>query len=735
MNIRLKQSLNTFRKVNKIKRIKECSVLQHDSTDCGVACLASVIHYYGGDSGLEKLRNLSGTGKTGTSMLGLYQAAEKTGLVAEGYAASPSDILSHPHTLILHVLIEEKLEHYILCYGFEEGKYIIWDPAKGVKLMDESELIKIWKSGKCLSLHPGTEFKSKKAQNLSKQKWIISMLKPDKDMLLVSIILGILISSLGVVMALYAQKLIDKILPSGEMKILYVSSALVLLLLLTRIVIAAARQMFLLMQGKVFNTRIVDDFFSSIMFLRKSFFDTRKTGDFVARLNDTMRIQRVIAEIVSTYIIDVLVIIISTVILFYFSIIAGIISLVCLPVFYLLVSRWNHRIISSQQELMAGYALSESNFIDSIKGITEIKGLNWQIPFSRRNKTIYSDFQTRIFNLGKIKVKLSLITGFASSIYLIVLLVWSARQVMISVMTQGELMAIISLGSSILPSALNIALLSIPFSEVKVAINRMFEFTQMESERDNDEENKKEMSISNLELKNISFRFPGQKLLLDNISMNIRKGEIVSIVGESGCGKSTLASIIMRFYIPESGQLLINGDDGYAIGIESWRSRIAIIPQDVHIFNGTILQNLMTEINESKINEMLATITELGLAPFINGFPSGLMTLVGEEGINLSGGQKQVLAFIRVLLAKPDIVIIDEGTSNMDRATEKIITDLLMRMKSRMGILMISHKLSMIKKLSDRICVLENKSVTCTGTHKEVLQSDNLYSKFWQDFE
>lgn len=721
--------------MKKIKKIKDCSVLQHDSTDCGVACLLSIIRYYGGDISLEKLRNLSGTGKVGTSMLGLYQAANKIGFVAEGYEASISDIRKYPNFLILHVSIEN-LEHYIIFYGYVQDKFIIWDPAKGLDLMVESELTKIWKSGKCLSIIPGEGLISKSEQKLSKQKWMISMLKPDRDLLLISVILGIIISSLGVVMALYTQKLIDKILPSGEIKMLYISSAMVLFLLLTRIIISSVRQLFILMQGKIFNTRVVDDFFTKIMHLDKSFFDFRKTGDLVARLNDTMRIQKVIAEIVSIYIIDLLVLGITFCILFYYSIFAGLISIVFLPVLYFLVHTWNKKIISTQHELMAGYAVSESNFIDTIKGITEIKSLNWQTLFSERNKMIYSDFQNRILDFGKIKVKLNLITGTVSSIYLMVLLVWSARQVIRSELSEGELMAIITLGSSVLPSALNIALISIPLSEIRVAVNRMFEFTQIESDRGQEKNLSKDTFSESLELKNISFRFSGQRLLLEDVNLIVRKGELVSVFGESGCGKSTLASILLRFYKPEQGKLLVNGrEDGYDIDINKWRSLISIVPQDVHIFNGTILQNLIMDINENNINKVLASLTELEFIPFINSFPSGLMTLVGEEGINLSGGQKQMIAFLRIILTNPEFLIIDEGTSNLDSCTEEFITELLLKMKKKMGIIMISHKLNIIKKLSDRIYVLEDKTIRHFGTHNDLLHKDNFYSRVWNDFK
>ncbi|HUX97578.1 MAG TPA: ABC transporter transmembrane domain-containing protein [Bacteroidales bacterium] len=722
--------------MNNIKRINKVSVLQCDSSDCGVACLASAIRYYGGDSSIEKLRSLSGTGITGTSMLGLYQAANKSGLSATGYEAGISDIRDHDNLLILHVLIGDKLEHYVLFYGYNEGKYTIWDPGRGLILMSEEDLTSIWKSGKCLSLSPNGDFIKIKVRRREKWQWILSMLRPDKDLLFVSAILGIVVSALGMVMALYTQKLIDIILPSGELRMLYISSGLVLLLLLVRIVITSVRQFFLLIQGKVFNVRVVDDFYTSLLDLPKWFFDSRKTGDFVARLNDTMRIQRVISDIVSIYIIDVLIIIITTGILFYFSFTVGIISIISLPIIYFILFAWNTRIISAQHDLMSGYAMNESNFIDSIKGILAIKSLTWKDYYSVRNKSIYSEFQDKIVNLGKIKIKLNLIAGFAGSVFLITILVWTSGQVMKSSMTQGELMAILSLGSSLLPAILNLALISVPVSEVKVAIDRMFEFTLMESEFNQDEDNSDSIEINSLELKDISFRYPGQRIILDKINMIIRKGQLVSLVGESGCGKSTLASILMKFYPPESGDILCNGGNSYKNhSLVNWRSRIAIIPQEIHIFNGTILQNLIAEINESKIDELITSISKYGLTSFYDSFPSGLMTIVGEEGINLSGGQKQSLAFTRALLQKPDILIIDEGTSNMDRAAEAFILGLISRLKSEMGILMISHRINMIKKLSDFIYVMEGNTINAKGTHLELIGGNNLYSRFWKDFE
>ncbi|MCK7540992.1 MAG: ABC transporter transmembrane domain-containing protein [Marinilabiliales bacterium] len=214
---------------------------------------------------------------------------------------------------------------------------------------------------------------------------------------------GILISVLGVVMAVFTQKLLDRILPSGDIKLLIVSAVLVFLLLIVRVFLTSIRQYILLSQGKTYNIRIVDGFYSSLLGLPKPFFDTRKTGDMVARLNDTMRIQRVISDIVSTYIIDILILLITVVMIFIYSTVAGVLSLVAIPLFFLLVYRWNNPIIKSQQDLMAGYALNESNFINTLRGITEIKSMNWQGIYGNRNKSIFTFFRKELFPLERSK--------------------------------------------------------------------------------------------------------------------------------------------------------------------------------------------------------------------------------------------------------------------------------------------------------------------------------------------
>lgn len=710
-------------------------MLQHDSTDCGAACLASVIRYFGGDSGIEKIRRLSGTTQSGTTMLGLYQAALECGMEAAGYEASISDIMDFDGTLILHVTPEPGYEHYIVSYGFSDGRFFVWDPAKGLELKTATEVERIWASHKCLAVSPGKDFVLDEVSKRSKRRWVVDTIRPEYELLLVSVATGIVISLLGVVMAVYTQKLLDRILPSGDVRMLVISVILVLLLLAVRVLLTAVRQSMLLSQGKTYNIRVVDGFYSSLLGLPKPFFDTRKTGDMVARLNDTMRIQRVISDVVSTYVIDFLIVIITMVMIFIYSSVAGVISTIAIPLFFLLVYSWNKTVIKSQQDLMAGYAMNESNFINTLRGITEIKSMQWQSHYEKKNKSVFSIFQERAFSLGKIKIKLGMITNLAGTLYLMGLLLYTSLEVMGTRMTQGELMAIISLSSTLLPSVMNLALVSIPLSEAKVAIERMFEFTQLRPEESDENAENQEVPFSRITLHSIAFRFPGQKLLLSDVNLEIEKGTAAALVGESGSGKSTLVNILMRFYQPESGFVKVNDTIvSQKVSLDCWRRSIGLIPQEIHLFNGTVLENIVPDADEDKIRKLGSLTIEFGLEPFIKSLPLGFATLTGEDGIKLSGGQKQVIAFIRALINEPDILLIDEGTSGMDRDTEAIILKILMRLKESTGILLVTHRINIVRKLCDRIYLIEGGSVTESGTHNQLLMSDNLYRRFWEEF-
>lgn len=711
------------------KHLQQTFTLQHDQSDCGVACLLSLIQYYGGSNYLEKLRELSGTTKQGTTLLGLFQAANQIGFSAEGNEADLQAIIDHKEPLILHVVIEERLQHYVVCYGYKNGKFIIGDPSKGITTYTKEELERIWKSKTCLTLKPNKNFIKTEIQSKNKKKWFLKLLKEDYRLISFSVLLGLAIAVLGMAMAIFSQKLIDDILPSKDFTKLITGIALVAFLLLIRVFFTALRDYFLIRQTKDFNNRIVDSFYSSLLNLQKPFFDTRKIGELVARLNDTQRVQRVISQIVGNVVINALVTVVSLVFLFYYSWQTGLIASISLPFYFILIYSFNKRIITAQKEVMQGYAFSESNYITSMQGIATIKNNNRQTIFQKINQLIYGNFQEKSFNLGKINVRLSVFSGVFSVLFLMSILGYTSFQVYNGVMQLGELMAILGIAGSLLPSVASLALITIPINEAKVAFNRMYEFASM------DKEQKGNVEISNfnsLEIKNLSFRFAGRSQLLKDINFRVNKNECVAIVGESGSGKSTLGQILQKFYPFENGKIIINNKiNFFDIDTKCWRTILGVVPQDVTIFSGNVITNILLGKEDTPEN-IVKFCQDYGFEFFINSLPQSYATILGEEGINLSGGQKQLIALMRALYKKPKVLLLDEFTSAMDRKTEKFVLDLLNKLKSELTIIFISHRLHSLPKIANRIYVLENGIISNFGTHDELMKTNNFYSLFWK---
>lgn len=714
------------------KHIEKTHTLQLDQSDCGVACLMSLIKLNGGTNSIEKLRELSGTTKQGTTMLGLYQVANQIGFTAEGCEADLNALIEHKQPVILHVVIENQLQHYVVCYEYDSEKgFLIGDPAKGIYYLTADELDKIWVSKSCLTLEVNESFVKAETKKHSQKKWFLDLLKEDYKLLWISVLLGVFVAGLGLAMSLFSQKLIDDILPSNNIKKLVSGIGLLTVLLLARVGIASLREFFLLQQSKDFNNRINTNFFSSLLQLPKPFFDTRKIGELVARLNDTQRVQRVIKMLASSLVIDVLVSIISMVFLFMYSWKIGLISLLSVPIYFYIIYRSNKKIINSQKEVMQSYAFNESNYINTIQGIATIKNDNKQEVFNTTNEAVFANFQDKIFNLGKINIALSWQSGLASVFFLIGILVYTSIQVFNKEIKLGELMAILGIVSSLMPSIANLALISIPINEAKIAFNRMYEFASIEKEK---EEGLPISEINSIAIKNLSFRFAGRSELFTNINLNIEKGKFTAIVGESGSGKSTLGQILQRFYNFENGAIIVNNQLKLnEIELKSYRNLIGVIPQEITIFNGNVIDNILLGNTDSSEN-IIQFLTYFGFDVYFNQFPQGLATILGEEGINLSGGQKQIIALARVLYKKPQFLILDEATSAMDRNTENFTMNLFEKIKPNCAIFFISHRLNSLKNISDIIYVLDNKTISHFGNHNELMQTDNFYSEYWRSF-
>lgn len=697
-----------------MKNLKKIHVKQKDLTDCGAACLLMLIKYYNGNNSIENIRSMSGTSKEGTTLLGLYQAANQLGFKAQGCEGEIVHLKEQKSPIILHILTEKNLEHYVVLYKFDRDKniFIIGDPAKGIEFYTEKELDKKWVSRACLTLEKTNKFDKKnnlKDDEKSKINWAFSFLKEDSDLLLFSSFIGLIISVLGLGTSIFSQILIDDIIPKMNNSKLMYGVALLGIILLLKNILTYIRGEFLIRQKRAFNVRINRYFLDNLLKLPTNFFKTRKSGDFISRLHDSFKIQNLIQEIAGSLVIDTMIFITSLSVLFYYNNFVGLVTLCIIPLYFLIILKSNKKLLNYQKELMINYSEMENNFINLIKGVGTIKLFSKTSFFRELSQNVSKHYQNSEYKLSKSALNITVKWGILSSLLLLSVVSIAGFKVISLELKPGELVAIIGIMAYILPSVSNIAKIIIPYNESKVAFNRMLEYSSAQKEESSGKDIN--FDIESIKVKNLSFRYPGKALLLDDINFELKKGQIIGLVGESGSGKSTIVGLLERINKPENGEIFINDRNIEKISLKSWRESIGIITQFPFFFNGNIIDNiLMDDYNENERLDLEKKMKDLGINDYIVKMNNGYDTFVGENGTSISGGQKQIISFARVLIRKPKFIILDEATSAMDEKTQIFFLNLIKSMN--IPILFISHNLELVEKFSDKVYYLNGKKVS-----------------------
>lgn len=380
---------------------------------------------------------------------------------------------------------------------------------------------------------------------------------------------------------------------------------------------------------------------------------------------------------------------------------------------------------------MQTYALTESKYIDSIQGIKVIKSGNKESLLSKAVQSVYHFFQGKVYELGILGNKINLLAQVGSVVLISGVIAWTSFLVLDKQLLLGQMMAIVTIVGSLVTSVINTAMANIQFQEAKVAFERMYEFSATEPEYIPEEVSQQEIIVDTLELKDLNFRFPGKRLLLKDINMKFRKGQIATIFGEIGCGKSTLISVLQRFYPFESGEICVNGSCWTALTIPTWRNQIGVVTQHVKLFNGTILENICLQENPN-VQDVIGFCRETGFDSFIREFQQGYATIINENSANLSGGQQQLIALARALYQKPQVLLLDEATAAMDRRTEQFVIKLLQKLKKEMIIIFVTHRVQLARQ-TDHIYVIENKQISASGTHPEVINCNILYKETFEE--
>lgn len=567
--------------------------------------------------------------------------------------------------------------------------------------------------------------------NLSeKQRWLLSLIKQDRNLLLVTLVLGLLGGALGLSMAVFSQQLIDKIIPSQDTHYFLQAIAVLVVLLLLRLLVTYLQGYVSSLHGRRFNLRLIDSFFTKMIFLPKAFFDSNKTGTLITRMHDSGAIQTTVLFVTNSLILNLLNLIISAAFLFHYSSIIGFTSLFAFPLFFVSSIFFKNIMRHRLQAMYIANGENESNYIASIQNIDLIKTHNKQAHYIRQNARKYGNSLEKSFQSHLTGINFSTTSDAIGTLSYILILGISAYQALIGHMTIGEFSATVAVATGMLGpmSILGNALMHL--QDARVAIDRMYEVMSAKSEFQVDEDQQKETPphIHSIELRNISFSYDSDTPLLDNISFSAARGDMLCLFGRNGAGKSTLLNLLVALYRPLQGDILINGKSIADFSIMGLRQRIAIVSQQTKLFDGPLLNNICMSDDSADLERAAGLLHEKGFASFINRIQGAFNAQLSEDGNNLSGGQKQIIALARALFKNPDVLLVDEATAALDSESEDFVIKILRDFANAGGIvIMVSHRLKPTTACS-RIIVIDNHRVQLIGNHHTLMQTDNFYS-------
>ena len=714
----------------KLKEWRKAHTQQFDHMDCGAACLKTVLNYHGYDHiQLESIKELCGTTTKGTSLLGLMDAANAYKLKAEGFEATVNDLKELKNYCILHVEKERQAQHYLLLITYQDGKFIVSDPEEpNLQCLSEESIDEIWKSRKLLLLSGLPQIdQGEEGKKKFRFETIFQLIRSNSKLLGVIALIGVISSFLELSTALFTQQLIDRLIPQDNFEKLIIGLISWLVLLLFSAVLAFLRQYLLAKQSYMLNTSIVQHFLGKLFFMPKRFFDSKKTGDLIARLNDTQQIEEIVRRLFSSTMIEGLFIIIGILFLFIYKPLLAGLALLLIPLYALSAWFFTPKIISTQKRAMSTFAETESRFIDSIQSIEDIKIANQESNFQTLSIRTYNLHQKANYELERLVARFNLVLELLGVVSLVLIITNSLFFILREELSIGELVAILPIGSLVIASITSSSLIALEFQGSKIAFERMEEFTQRSVDEGDEEKELPNDSISVIELKDLSFRFNGQNLLLSELNLSLYVGQWYSVLGESGSGKSTLLQLLQKFYLPTEGVIEANGINLTELNTSSWHSKVACVPQSIHLHYGTLIENIcMDSYSEENENAVIKFCQLYDFDTYFSNFPNGYYSVLGDGGIQISGGQQQLVALARALYQNPQILLLDEATSAMDRKMEKFALDLIHSLKGYLIILLVTHRPFPVK-YSDYVFIIDQK-IQAKGTPSELRAGKNLYA-------
>lgn len=670
-------------------------VKQEGNKDCAVASLSMIIRYYKGYVAHEQLRDMLTTDRKGTSAYNIIKVAEYIGFKATGIKTNNLENLKLP--CIAYVTINNQLNHFVVIYkiDFKKKELLIADPASSLKKMKIEDFNKLTNDIYILL------YQIKKLPYLKKYsilEFITTFLKNNKNSLIKITILSFFINILITILSFEFKFLIESI--NYDTRLKYIFLLVFLFITILKIITTYLRNLLTIYLDKKINYDLTIECYKNIIHFPYIYYCNRTTGEVIARINDLELVKSFISKITIMILSDLPLIIISLIIMFTINIKLTLFTILNLLLYFLVIRILKNPIKTKIQNLQEERGRNTSFLVESLSAYECIKGLNIENQTIQKLQTNHYKYITNIFDFSKLYNFQIFLKDFISDIGNLILIILGIIEIESNIMTIGSFITFTYLISNFSNPLREILDTNV---EVEESLNALKRILELNYKSDNNGKIKK-LENNNIKIKQLNYSYNDENII-SNINLEFKSGEKAIILGESGSGKSTLLKIIKKYLKVKNGIVYINNIDLNDYNNAAVSKNISYIAQNELLFTDTIYENL--RVNRDLEPKRIIEVAKLCFVDeIIKNKEFGYNTLIEENGFNLSGGEKQRIILARTLLNDSKIILIDEGTNQLDVSLERKILKNIFKEFSDKIIILISHRFDNID-LFDHVIKIE----------------------------